>query len=72
MKKNQVVLITAFLALFVFTGCNAQKNIPVFSSVVYEGDDDIYNENPLDSNEFYNPILQGMYPDPAIARKGDD
>ncbi|PRX46840.1 glycoside hydrolase family 43 protein [Salegentibacter salegens] len=72
MKKNQVVLITAFLALFVFTGCNAQKNIPVFSSVVYEGDDDIYNENPLDPNEFYNPILQGMYPDPAIARKGDD
>ncbi|SFF70209.1 alpha-N-arabinofuranosidase [Salegentibacter agarivorans] len=72
MKKNQVVLITAFLALFVFTGCNAQKNIPVFSSVIYEGDDDIYNENPLDSNEFYNPILQGMYPDPAIARKGDD
>ncbi|WP_339654990.1 glycoside hydrolase family 43 protein [uncultured Salegentibacter sp.] len=72
MKKNQVVLITAILALFVFTGCNAQKNVPVFSSVVYEGDDDIYNENPLDSNEFYNPILQGMYPDPAIARKGDD
>ncbi|MBZ9631689.1 glycoside hydrolase family 43 protein [Salegentibacter sp. LM13S] len=72
MKKNQVVLITAFLALFVFTGCNAQKNVPVFSSVVYEGNDDIYNENPLEPNEFYNPILQGTYPDPAIARKGED
>jgi alpha-N-arabinofuranosidase len=72
MRKNQVVLITALLALFAFTGCNAQKNIPVFSSVVYEGNDDIYNENPLESDEFYNPILQGTYPDPAIARKGDD
>ena len=71
MKKNQVVLITAFLALFVFTGCNAQKNIPVFSSAVYEGNDDVYNENPLEDDEFYNPILQGFYPDPAIARKGN-
>lgn len=72
MKKNQSCLITIFLALFVFTGCNAQKNVPVFSKVVYEGNDDIYYENPLKSDEFYNPILQGAYPDPAIARKGDD
>lgn len=72
MKKNQVVLVTAFLALLVFTGCNAQKHIPVFSSVEYQGNDDVYNENPLESNEFYNPILQGTYPDPSIARKGDD
>lgn len=72
MKKNQVVLVTAFLALLVFTGCNAQKHIPVFSSVEYKGNDDVYNENPLESNEFYNPILQGTYPDPSIARKGDD
>jgi len=72
MKKNQVVLITVFLSLFVFTGGYAQKNIPVFSKVVYEGNDDVYNENPLESDEFYNPILQGTYPDPSIARKGDD
>ncbi|WP_311195857.1 glycoside hydrolase family 43 protein [Antarcticibacterium sp. 1MA-6-2] len=72
MKKNQVVLFPVLLALFVFTSCNAQKNIPVFSKVVYEGNDDIYNENPLKADEFYNPILQGTYPDPAIARKGND
>src|SRR5690606_16472605 len=30
------------------------------------------NQNPLEPDEFYNPILQGTYPDPAIARKGDD
>ncbi|APS38645.1 glycoside hydrolase family 43 protein [Salegentibacter sp. T436] len=72
MKKNQLNLIKLLLALFVFTGCSAQKNVPVFSSAVYEGDDDVYKDNPLEEDEFYNPILQGMYPDPAIARKGND
>jgi len=72
MKKNYVGLLTVLMIFFVFTGCNAQKNIPVFSKVVYEGNDDVYNQNPLEPDEFYNPILQGTYPDPAIARKGDD
>ncbi len=53
------------------TGCNTQKNVPVFSRVVCEGND-VYNENLLESDEFYKPILQGAYPDPAITRKGDD
>ncbi|WP_294614140.1 glycoside hydrolase family 43 protein [uncultured Bacteroides sp.] len=48
------------------------KNAPVFSQVVYQGNDKVYNENPLKAGEFYNPILQGCYPDPAITRKGDD
>src|SRR5690606_6824902 len=39
---------------------------------VYEGNDDVYNKNPLKEGEFYTPILQGTYPDPAITRKGDD
>ncbi len=53
---------------------NAQKatNQPVFSEVTYQGNDAWYNDNPLEENEFYNPILQGCYPDPAITRKGDD
>lgn len=72
MKKNKLVLMKVLVALFVFTGCSAQKNAPLFSSAVYQGDDDVYNENPLENDEFYNPILQGMYPDPAIARKGND
>lgn len=45
---------------------------PVFSNVIYTGNDDIYTKNPLKSDEFYSPILQGCYPDPAITRKGDD
>lgn len=71
-EKNYVGLLIVLMTFFVFTGCNAQKNIPVFSKVVYEGNDDVYNQNPLEPDEFYNPILQGTYPDPAIARKGDD
>ncbi|MBK5723129.1 glycoside hydrolase family 43 protein, partial [Dysgonomonas sp. Marseille-P4677] len=46
--------------------------VPVFTNFVYSGDDKIYNENPLKPDEFYNPILQGCYPDPSITRKGDD
>nr|WP_222707198.1 glycoside hydrolase family 43 protein [Pontibacter qinzhouensis] len=51
---------------------NVPKNAPVFSNSVYVGNDKIYNDNPLKVGEFYNPILQGAYPDPAITRKGDD
>jgi len=51
---------------------NSSKNFPVFSQFVYQGDDKIYNDYPLKSDEFYNPILQGCYPDPSICRKGDD
>lgn len=76
-KKVRQVL--AFSALVLFSGgCTAQKkaavanNVPVFSNFVYRGNDKIYNENPLKPDEFYSPILQGCYPDPAITRKGDD
>jgi len=47
-------------------------NIPVFTSYVYQGEDQVYENNPLKPDEFYNPILQGCYPDPSITRKGDD
>lgn len=49
-----------------------KKNAPIFSQFSYQGNDDIYRENPLKADEFYTPILQGCYPDPAITRKGDD
>ncbi|WP_241739267.1 glycoside hydrolase family 43 protein [Pontibacter beigongshangensis] len=48
------------------------KNAPVFSNSVYVGSDKIYNDHPLQEGEFYTPILQGAYPDPAITRKGED
>lgn len=48
------------------------KNVAVFADVVYQGNDQVYKNHPLEADEFYNPILQGCYPDPAITRKGDD
>ncbi|WP_167608043.1 glycoside hydrolase family 43 protein [Maribellus sediminis] len=50
----------------------ASSNTPVFSNFVYQGDDDVYKKYPLEDGEFYSPILQGCYPDPAITKKGDD
>jgi len=50
----------------------SNNNAPVFTKAVYQGDDQIYKDYPLKEGEFYNPILQGCYPDPAITKKGDD
>lgn len=79
MKKN-LVFLPLLMAMICLAGIDAfgqskrnrSKGAPVFSNVVYKGDDKVYKDNPLDSDEFYNPILQGCYPDPAITRKGDD
>ncbi len=49
-----------------------EKNAPVFSQVTYTGADKVYTDNPLKPGEFYNPILQGCYPDPSITRKDND
>ncbi len=79
MKKIQekvFVLSLIGLMLIPLTGMSAQKksvsNNPVFTSYVYQGEDQVYDDFPLKPDEFYNPILQGCYPDPSITRKGDD
>lgn len=80
MKKVSIPLATVLLGLFALLSFNtidrfdspAPKNIPVFTKVIYEGNDQVYNEYTLENDEFFNPILQGCYPDPAITRKGDD
>ncbi|WP_340110733.1 glycoside hydrolase family 43 protein [Maribellus mangrovi] len=71
--------ITVLAILFSIKGYSNQpatksksSNSPVFSEFIYQGLDDVYNNYPLKADEFYNPILQGCYPDPAITRKGDD
>ncbi|AWW32899.1 glycoside hydrolase family 43 protein [Echinicola strongylocentroti] len=74
--KNQPIILLAFLwTVFVSNQVLARQNTngnPLFTKVTYQGNDRVYEENPLESDEFYNPILQGCYPDPAITRKGDD
>lgn len=73
-RKTMAVLTCLFLASGVSVEAKekAPKNAPVFTNFVYQGDDKIYKENPLQPGEFYNPILQGCYPDPSITRKGGD
>ena len=76
MKKTQLKQLLSMLVLFSFMGVNSQNksknNAPLFSNFTYQGNDKVYIDNPLKSDEFYTPILQGCYPDPAITRKGDD
>jgi alpha-N-arabinofuranosidase len=78
-KSGQLIFLPFFIALVSFSGVSEknsgkgkQTNSPLFSSVVYQGDDQIYKDFPLKPDEFYNPILQGCYPDPSITRKGDN
>ena len=80
--KRQILSLLSFsaLALFSFNGISVNDTLvkkqkergPVFSNVIYQGDDSIYKNNPLKADEFYSPVLQGCYPDPAITRKEDD
>lgn len=74
MIKRNFFLLIPLLALLVLTAFQDKKpkNAPVFTKVEYSGDDQVYKDFPLKEGEFYNPILQGCYPDPAITRKGDD
>lgn len=77
MKNKQLLLLALLAVLTSFSGISQKnkkiaKNAPLFSNVIYQGNDQIYIDNPLKPDEFYTPILQGCYPDPAITRKGDD
>ena len=80
MNRQRLFLLSAALVLFSWIGFDAKgqakgkssKVAPLFSNVEYQGNDQVYKDYPLGPDEFYNPILQGCYPDPAITRKGDD
>lgn len=71
-KIKTLFLTAAFSAMFSISAFSQATNLPVFTNFVYEGNDKVYTDNPLKPGEFYNPILQGCYPDPSITRKGDD
>lgn len=75
-QTSPLFLIIILLAMSVSASQPGKKptksNAPVFSNFVYKGDDQVYKNYPLKTDEFYNPLLLGCYPDPAITRKGDD
>lgn len=80
MKTLKTSVLASCIALLAFSAASndgntvveSPENAPTFSKVIYQGNDQVYTDYPLESDEFYNPILQGCYPDPAITRKGDD
>jgi alpha-N-arabinofuranosidase len=77
MKTKLRTLFSLGLALCLSLGMVSCDAVPEdgkahFASFTYTGNDQIYNEVPLDGTNFYNPIIQGFYPDPAIVRKGND
>ena len=49
-------------------------NAPVarFDWFAYSGHDSVYDVHPAGKGEYLNPILSGFYPDPALARVGND
>ena len=65
MKK----MITTLLMVATATGMLAQD--ATFSYFQYEGNDFRFSQEIDPSKEFFNPILAGFYPDPAVCRKGD-
>jgi xylan 1,4-beta-xylosidase len=71
-KRKTIFLTTVLTVLFSMTVFSQATNSPLFTNFVYDGNDKVYTDNPLKPGEFYNPILQGCYPDPSITRKGDD
>ena len=81
MKKTRLIhLSLIWILLISFTACTTGtkqfvpgKSKALFDYFSYIGDDDIYKENPLTSDDqFYNPILPGWYSDPSICTNGED
>lgn len=71
-KSMLIIFLTVLMSPLLFTACSGQNYAPLFSQFVYEGDDQVYKNHPLEEDEFYTPILQGTYPDPALVRRGED
>ena len=68
--KNQFKLLTLGTLSLIAASCGNKVTMPdpgtpVFTQFTYTGKDVVYEKNPLAEGEFYNPILQGCYPDPS-------
>jgi xylan 1,4-beta-xylosidase len=79
-REKLIALLTVCMVLFSIAAfatdkkskVKVAKNAPVFTKFVYQGEDQVYKDFTLQGDEFYNPILQGCYPDPSITAKGGD
>lgn len=75
MKSFKHICLAATLLLLGTQGCQIvipDKGEALFDSFEYIGNDDIYVNNPLPSEDcLYNPILAGWYSDPSICTNGE-
>ena len=73
MKKTLSLLTWGTLSLLACSCASNQMEVtpgtPVFSNFTYTGQDAVYEQNPLASDEFYTPILQGCYPRPQYLQE---
>ncbi|MDR3262175.1 MAG: hypothetical protein LBT78_10145, partial [Tannerella sp.] len=61
MNLRQLSFIFSMFSL-AFLSCAAEKTTSkkaVFTHFTYQGNDEVYKNNPLLPDEFYTPILQG-------------
>lgn len=60
-----------FLAITLFASVATAQAQALFDYVDYHGNDNYYAEHALQGKySFYNPVLPGFYPDPAIVSNG--
>lgn len=72
---HKALLATFILIMSIATMADAKLTTgkALFDYFIYTGNDDYYNQYPLTTkSSFYNPIIPGFYPDPAICRVGND
>ncbi|MFO7999883.1 MAG: glycoside hydrolase family 43 protein [Marinilabilia sp.] len=75
---GKYVIILNLLTVSLFGSLiSCEDDSPVQQSAVfhwfeYHGNDEFYQNNPLEEGEYYNPVLNGFYPDPSVCRKGND
>lgn len=62
---------TLLLSILAAASLGASTQTAHFSYFKYEGDDTRFDKQIDRSMQYFNPILAGFYPDPALCRKGD-
>ncbi len=69
--SRQAGVAAAVLAAVLAVACTQEKGA-TFRNFEYKGADPVFNTGINSEQMYYNPILPGFYPDPAICRKGND
>lgn len=65
-------LATCISAVAQSTVSNFNTNNAYFDYFEYKGNDNCFKKKINPSQQYFNPIIAGFYPDPSICRKGDD